>query len=124
MAVAALVAGMQAHLGVAAVQQECISALVHITAVSSAGADAVVAAGGVAAVVAGMRAHVEVAKVQELGITALANIADDNPGGSGAVAVAGGVAVEAVATSFLSAAFSFWRFASCDERKSGARSDR
>ena len=90
---ARLVAGMQTqrNIGEAAVQQERISALVRIIDRDVAGADAVVAAGGVAAVVAGMRAHLEVVTVQELGIKALANITDDNDEGSAAVVAAGGL---------------------------------
>ena len=55
--VAAVVAGMQAHVGVAAVQQEGAFALAHIQADCEAGKDAVVAraAVGVAAVVVGMQ---------------------------------------------------------------------
>lgn len=68
--VAAVVGGMQAHVGVADLQQEGISALGHIACNSDA-AEAVVAAGGVAAVVGGMQAHVGVELVQERGNLAL-----------------------------------------------------
>ena len=80
--VAALVTGMQAHVG--------NSALASI-ADFAAGADAVMAAGCVAAVVAGMRAHVGVAKVQEWGIITLRNIAYAFHAGAGTVVAMGGV---------------------------------
>ena len=72
--VAAVVAGTQAHVGVAEVQEEGINALGSIAFHSDSGAKAVVAAGGVAAVVGGMQAHVGVAKVQEEGSIALENM--------------------------------------------------
>ena len=66
--------------------------MVYITAGSTAGQDAVVAAGGVAAVVAGMQAHLDEVKVQKLGLGALVNITDMNAEGSAAVIAAVGVA--------------------------------
>ena len=57
------------------VQEQGSSALGHIACERGAGAEAVVAAGGVAAVVGGMQAHVGVAAVQQERVLALARIA-------------------------------------------------
>ena len=65
--VAAVVGGMQAHVGVAEVQQRGSFALWCIALGSDAGKDALLAAGGVAAVVGGMQVHVGVSLVQQWG---------------------------------------------------------
>ena len=82
---------MQAHVGMAEVQEEGSSALGRIARSSNAGMESVVVAGGVAAVVAGMQAHVGLAKVQAQGSGALGRIAFDSDARAEAVVAAGGV---------------------------------
>ena len=86
--VAAIVGGMQAHVGVVEVQEQGINTLATF---AWDRAEAVVAAGGVAAVVGGMRAHVGVMEVQEEGSSALGRIACGSNAGAEAVVAAGGV---------------------------------
>jgi len=73
-ALAAIVAVMQAHVGVAAVSETGCRALGNIACEFAAGQQNAVDAGALAAIVAAMQAHVHDTGVCELGCLALGNI--------------------------------------------------
>ena len=89
----AVVAAMNAHMGVADVQEYGCGALGVIAAMADENQVKVAAAGGIEAVVAAMKAHRGVADVQKEGCLALTFIADAAENQAKVVAAAGGIEV-------------------------------